>query len=67
MPSRDPNGLTDHEILMEIRTDLKRHMRTSQNTEVRIQLALAKRPTRGEVIRWVGAASGLLALVVALV
>ncbi len=60
----DHKGFTDHEILVEIRDDLKRHIDDSQDTEIEIKTALAARPTRGEVIKWVGAGSALFGIIV---
>ena len=65
MQTNNPDGFTDHEVLVEIRDDLKAHIHDSKRTEIRFSLELSKRPTRGEVVRWVGAASGLVALVMA--
>lgn len=62
----DHNGFTTHEILVEIRDDLKEHIKDSQVTEIEINKALSARPTRGEVIRWIGGASMLVGLVMAL-
>ena len=66
MQTNNPDGFTDHEVLVEIRDDLKAHMVDSTIATIRINDELAKRPTRGEVVRWIGAASGLLALVTVL-
>ena len=62
----DHNGFTTHEILVEIRDDLKEHIKDSQLTEIEINKALAARPTRAEVIRWAGAGTGIVGLIMVL-
>ena len=58
----DHNGFTDHEILVEIRTDLKQHITDSQETELDINRQLAARPTRAEVLKWVAGFSALVSI-----
>ena len=50
----DHKGLSTHEIVMETRDMLADHMEKSHTTELEITRALASRPTRTEVIKWMG-------------
>ena len=52
-PIRKEDGFTDHEILKEIRDDLKTHIKDSRETESRIQKQLARRPKRTEIVGWI--------------
>ncbi len=62
----DHKGYTDHEMIVEIRGDLKQHIEDSRDTELDISLALASRPTRAEILRWVAASSTLIGLLIVL-
>lgn len=57
-----PEGLSTHEMVLEIRADLKQHIKDSQTTELHITRELGSRPTRSEVIKWAGGLSGLAVL-----
>ncbi len=62
----DINGFSDHEILVDVSTDLKQHIKDSQETEIEIAIDLAARPTRREIISWIGGAGVLVGIVMAL-
>jgi hypothetical protein len=55
------NGLSTHEMVMEIRADLKDHIKDSNDIERRITREILSRPTRGEVVRWAGGLASLAA------
>ncbi len=57
-----PEGLSTHEMVMEIRADLKEHIKDSTHVELRITREILSRPTRGEVIKWAGGLASLAAL-----
>ncbi len=59
------DGFSDHEILIEIREDLKEHIEESRDSDNAVQRDLSIRPTRGEVIGWftgLGVVVGLVAV-----
>ena len=51
---RSPEGLSTHELVLETRDMLAEHVSASHTTELEITKALSNRPTRGEVIKWMG-------------
>lgn len=58
------DGFSDHEILIEIRGDLKEHIKDSRDYTEEVQDDLSARPTRIEVIGWftgLGVVVGLVA------
>lgn len=55
----EDNGLSNQELLLEIRADLKAHLAVYQRDRVHLTTELQQRPTRREVI---GLFSGMLAL-----
>ncbi len=54
-----PDGLSTHELVLETRDMLARHVTASHTTELDITRQLASRPTRGEVIKWFGGFAAL--------
>ena len=59
------DGFTDHEILLEIRNDLKQHIRDGSQTETDLREQIAKRPTRTEVVLWLSGTGTLVGIVLA--
>ena len=59
----DGRGLSMRQLLLEVRAAQKAHIDTYNRDQLRIQTELSHRPTRKEVISWIGAsvaAAGLL-------
>ncbi len=52
MSESSKEGFTDHEILVEIRADVKQHIKDSEDYSRDVQAQLARRPKRSEVIGW---------------
>lgn len=59
------DGFTDHEILKEIRDDMKQHIKDSRKTEAQIQIQLSRRPKRAEVVGWFASIGFVVGIVLA--
>ncbi len=66
IPSKAESGFSDHEVLLEIRDDLKQHIKDSNAVENDIRENLAKRPTRTEIVLWVTGVGSIVATVLAI-
>lgn len=60
------SGFSDHEVLLEIRDDLKQHIKDSNAVENDIRENLAKRPTRTEVVLWITGVGTIVGTVLAI-
>lgn len=63
----DTRGLTQREILLEVRKDVKNHVEEYQEDKVEVALAFGRRPTRAEVISWAGGIGAIVGVTVALI
>jgi len=51
-PTKKEDGFTDHEILKEIRDDLKAHIEDSATYSLETQKEISARPKRAEIVGW---------------
>ena len=63
-PSKD-DGFSNKEILIEIRDDLKDHIKESEVYAKDVQAQLARRPKRTEIIGWATSVGIIVGAVVA--
>lgn len=57
------NGLTDHELLLEIRDKLDKHIEKDNETHAELEREVYERPTRKEILAFLGGAGVLSGII----
>ena len=64
MEQQDTRGLTQRELILEMRSDIKSLVDEQADTEAHVERELGKRPTRAEVLSTIGTFGVIIGLVI---